>query len=274
MKTEMVGRLLRATTELGLTFRCQDGTWSRTTKGDLLIRSHPTSLAYSALEMAGPYIRKWLELDATLMGLSSASDIFAEASTLSDRAMHLQLMMNSYAVHDYTRAVSALLLPSNGSVVDAGGGLGAMARQMKASNPQLDVVVLERPEICKLANSLSKDSGVRWTPGDFTRSWPILADVVTMSRVLHDWDDHKFVEILRHAKASLRPGGRIIAIETVLSEQGWEGGLCDLHLLVLSGGKERTLSEFITLFESAGLILTDVLEASSLHKALHFKPTP
>ena len=84
----------------------------------------------------------------------------------------------------------------------------------------------------------------------------------------------KCLEILRRAKASLKPGGNIVVIETVLSENGWEGGLCDLHLLAVSNGKERTLNEFIRLGSDAGLRLTDVREASSLHKALRFMPTP
>jgi len=272
LSPEMVRRLLRATTELDLTSKCQNDCWSLTTKGELLVRSHPTSLAYSALEMAGEHISRWQQLGDTLMGLSSPSDIFEEASMNSGRAKCLQLMMNSYAVRDYSRAISALSLPDNGTIVDAGGGLGSLARQMKASRPRLEVLVLERPEVCEQAATLGMAGAVKWVSGDFTRPWPILADIITMSRVLHDWDDHKCLEILKYAKSSLRPGGRIIILETVLSADGCEGGLCDLHLLAVSGGKERTLSDFMALCASAGLVLSDVREASSLHKALHFKP--
>jgi hypothetical protein len=273
IRMEMVSRLLRATTELGLTFKRPDGTWMRTTKGDMLVRTHPSSLAYSALEMAGPHITKWQQLDATLKGHSSCSDVFEEASATPERATHLHLMMNSYASRDYARAVSALQLPVSGVIVDAGGGLGALARKIKASNPKLDVVVLERPEVCELAAKLGMVGDIKWEAGDFARPWPLPADVITMSRVLHDWDDLKCLEILTHAKSSLRAGGRVIIIETVLTEDGWNGGLCDLHLLAVSGGKERTLSDFVELCGSVGLTLVDMLDASSLHKALHFKPT-
>lgn len=274
IRMEMVSRLLRATTELGLTFKRPDGTWMRTTKGDMLVRTHPSSLAYSALEMAGPHIGKWQQLDATLKGHSSCSDVFEEASVTPERTTHLHLMMNSYASRDYARAVSALQLPESGVIVDAGGGLGALARKIKASNPKLEVVVLERPEVCELAAKLGMDGDIKWEAGDFARPWPIPADVITMSRVLHDWDDLKCREILMHAKSNLRAGGRIIIIETVLAEEGWGGGLCDLHLLAVSGGKERTLSDFVEICGSAGLTLVDMLDASSLHKALHFKPSP
>jgi len=274
VRMEMVSRLLRATTELGLTFKRPDGTWMRTTKGDLLIRAHPSSLAYSALEMAGPHIGKWLQLDAILRGHSSCSDVFEEASATPERATHLHLMMNSYATRDYSRAVSALLLPESGIIVDAGGGLGALARKIKASNPKLEVAVLERPEVCELAANLGLVGDIQWKPVDFASPWKIDADIITMSRVLHDWDNRKCIEILTHAKSNLKAGGKIIIVETVLAEEGCEGGLCDLHLLAVSGGKERTLSDFVEMCGSIGLTLVDMLDASSLHKALHFKLSP
>ena len=271
---DMTLRLLRATTELGLTVQDQDGVWTNTNKGQLLTRSHPTSLAYSALEMAGPHIERWQQLLMAIRGLVSPCDVFEEAASSSDRSVNLHLMMNAYALHDYNRAVSALALPEKGVILDAGGGLGALARKIHAANARLEVFVLERPEVCRLANELRLDEDVKWVPGDFCGPWPMNADLITMARVLHDWDDKKCLEILKRAKASLKPGGSVIVIETVLSERGWEGGLCDLHLLAVSSGKERTLNEFLRLGSDAGLSLADVREASNLHQALHFIATP
>ena len=271
---DMTLRLLRATSELGLTVQGQDGVWTNTNKGQLLMRSHPTSLAYSALEMAGPHIARWQQLLMAIRGSGNHCDVFEEAAASPDRSGNLHLMMNAYALRDYDRAVSALVLPDKGVVLDAGGGLGALARKIHEANSGLEVFVLERPEVCRLASELGLDSAVKWVPGDFWGPWPMNADLITMARVLHDWDDKKCLGILKHAKACLRPGGTLVILETVLSARGWEGGLCDLHLLAVSGGKERTLEEFIRLGSEAGFRLTDVREASSLHHALHFIATP
>lgn len=271
---DMTLRLLRAMTELGLTVQDQDGVWTNTSKGKLLTRSHPTSLAYSALEMAGPHIARWQQLLMTIRGLASPGDVFEEAAASPDRSGNLHLMMNAYALRDYDRAVTALALPEKGVILDAGGGLGALARKIRAANTGLDVYVLERPEVCRLASELVLEEAVKWVPGDFCKPWPMNADLITMARVLHDWDDKKCLGILKNAKTCLRPGGRVVILETVLSAKGWEGGLCDLHLLAVSGGKERTLDEFIRLGSEAGLSLIDVREASSLHQALHFIATP
>lgn len=271
---DMTLRLLRATSELGLTAQDQDGVWTNTNKGKLLMRSHPTSLAYSALEMTGPQIARWQQLLMAIRGSVSHCDVFEEAASSSERSANLHLMMNAYALHDYDRAIAALALPERGVILDAGGGLGALARKIHTANGDLEVFVLERPEVCRLARALRLDQDVKWLPGDFREAWPMNADVITMARVLHDWDDKRCLEILRRAKASLNPGGNIVVIETVLSEKGWEGGLCDLHLLAVSGGKERTLNEFIRLGSDVGLRLVNVRDASNLHQALHFISTP
>lgn len=273
LSPEMTQRLLRATAELGLTKRSTAGIWSRTAKGDLLSRSHSTSLSYSALEMAGQHIGRWQRLLHTLRGLASPGDIFEEASNSPGRAENLHLMMNSYALRDYAHVIPALDLPETGKVIDAGGGLGALARQIHSTNPKLEVFVLERPEVCKQAREFCREESVKWISADFAKPWPVSADVITMARVLHDWDDRRCHEILLHAKASLRTGGRIVIIESVLSDDGWEGGLCDLHLLAVSGGRERTLAEFVRLGSATGLSLSYVREASGLHHAMHFKST-
>lgn len=270
ISTEMTQRLLRATTELGLTQWSTDGCWSKTRKGDLLTNTHPTSLSYSALEMVGEYVERWGQLLQTLKGVASPGDVFEEASHSPDRTTSLHLMMNSYALRDYTRVVAALDLPNTGEVIDAGGGLGVLARRMHAANPMLRISVLERPEVCRQASELRLNEFVRWVSADFNQPWPISADVITMARVLHDWDDKRCLEILLKAKASLKPGGRLIIIETVLSDNGWEGGMCDLHLLAVNGGKERTLAEFVKLGFTSGFSFSYIREASGLHQAIHF----
>ncbi|WP_437562996.1 methyltransferase [Sorangium sp. So ce542] len=88
--------------------------------------------------------------------------------------------------------------------------------------------------------------------------WPAQADVVLLARVLHDWDDQDAVRILANARGALRPGGRVLIVEFVLGDAHFGGGLCDLHLLTVTGGRERTRHEFVRLLTSAGLWLERV----------------
>ena len=74
-----------------------------------------------------------------------------------------------------------------------------------------------------------------------------------MSRVIHDWSDDLALKILHNAKLALLPGGKIYLIEMILSEDSPNGGLLDLNMLTMTGGRERTLAQFQKLLERSSL---------------------
>jgi hypothetical protein len=88
--------------------------------------------------------------------------------------------------------------------------------------------------------------------------WGVTGDAVVLARVLHDWDDGRAATILSQARAALPEGGRVFVVEMVLSEDGASGGLCDLHLLMSTGGRERTVSEYRALLGQCGFELRQV----------------
>ena len=72
-----------------------------------------------------------------------------------------------------------------------------------------------------------------------------------LARVLHDWDDASALRLLRtRTRRALPPEGRVFVIEMALPEDRTAGGLCDLHLLAVTGGRERTASEYAALLGS------------------------
>jgi hypothetical protein len=74
--------------------------------------------------------------------------------------------------------------------------------------------------------------------------WPARADAIVLARALHDWPDDQAVQILRRAREALAPGGRVYVVELVRAEQGFGGALLDLHMLAVTGGRERTGKEY------------------------------
>lgn len=84
-----------------------------------------------------------------------------------------------------------------------------------------------------------------------------------MKSILHDWPDDRAVTILRHCRAVLPPGGRVLILEPVLPEvvgtdDDGSTYLSDLNMLVNVGGRERTRADFQELCEAAGLSLVSV----------------
>ena len=85
------------------------------------------------------------------------------------------------------------------------------------------------------------------------------------SQPIHDWDDERSTTILRNIRAAMKPGGRVILLDSVLQAANAPdfGKLIDLEMVVMTGGRERTEEEFRGLFERAGFALTRVIPTQS-----------
>lgn len=264
-------RLLRALAELGLVERRDCAQWHSTPRGQYLRRDHPHTLADSALESAGPLRARWSQLLTALRDATwRPPDIFREVAADPRRRAAHHRMLRSYAAHDYAPLVARLPVPPAGAILDAGGGTGALARMLADAWPDASISVLDLPEV--LAD-LPPHPRIAAAPGDLLAPWRMTADLVVLARVLHDWDDDDAVTILERARAALRPGGKLVALELLLADDHPGGGLCDLHLRVVTGGRERTESQYRALFARAGLRLAAVDHSGELTRLLLADPT-
>ena len=118
--------------------------------------------------------------------------------------------------------------------------------------PNLRITVLDRPEVIMQASRRKLGESIRLQSTDIFRPWGIKGNAIVMARVLHDWDDAKVVQLLNHAHQALPKGGRLFVVEMAVPEDGVAGSLCDLHLLVVNGGRERTAAEYAALLDKAG----------------------
>ena len=191
-------------------------------------------------------------------------EIFAEVAADPGRVAPHHRMLSSYALHDYAAVPAAFGLRGDERAIDAGGGMGAMARLLVEAHPGLRVTVLDRPEVVERAEHHGRDHRVTFRALDLFGSWDIEGDAVILARVLHDWDDARALRLLRHARHALRPGGRLFVVEMILPEDGSAGGLCDLHLLMATGGRERTESDYVVLFGEAGFAYDGVRRLPAL----------
>jgi hypothetical protein len=263
---ERMLRLLRALGELELV-ELADGIWTARDKASPLRRAHPTSLADAALEYAGPLGAVWHSLPEALRGSSSWQSPRLFDSLANSRAAlerHHRALLG-YARHDYATLVDALPTSAGQRVIDAGGGSGGLADLLLDRRPDLEVVLLDRPEVLSLRES--ERSGLVRHPADLFTDWRIQGDLVILARVLHDWDDEHALAILTRAKAALRPTGRLVVVELLLSDPAsgdYGGGLCDLHLLVCHGGLERDLRQWTELLARAGFVLEYVQSLNSV----------
>ena len=256
-------RLLRTLGELRLTHH-EGGQWSLTPRGEFLRADHPLTLADAALEYAGPLSYMWGRLPDALRCNSDwmAPDIFGEVARDEARRPGHHRMLRSYARHDYSEVCRALDLRGDERIVDAGGGLGVLGQFVLNAHPSTQVTILERPEV--VAQAEPSTTSLLWRSTSLFEPWGLEADAVLLSRVLHDWEDDEAQQILTHARGALPVGGRVYIIEMLISEGSVAGALCDLHLLMATGGRERSIEEFGRLLESTGFKLQSVRTLAAL----------
>jgi hypothetical protein len=76
-----------------------------------------------------------------------------------------------------------------------------------------------------------------------------------LKSVLHDWDDERCVTILQACRRAMPPDGRVLVIESPLSDNDVEAIMSDLTMLAMDSGRERTIDEHRALLEAAGFRL-------------------
>ena len=115
------------------------------------------------------------------------------------------------------------------------------------------------PDAAAAARKDGLQDGLTTVGGDFFESVSP-SDLYVLKYVLHDWDDESCIRILKNCRASLKEGGRVVAIDYLVGELGTPGlpALMDMNMLVMTGGRERSIDEFDELFEAAALRRTSV----------------
>ncbi len=158
------------------------------------------------------------------------------------------------------------------SIVDVGGGRGALLRAVLAAYPKMRGILFDRPEVVAGARSAIEADGiadrVEIAGGDFFQAVPGDADAYVLKSVIHDWGDAQGIEILNRCREAMPKAGRILVIDPLVpaGDQPSPNKLLDLLMLAVmgsGGGRERTEAEFRELFEAAGFRLARVIPTRS-----------
>jgi hypothetical protein len=156
------------------------------------------------------------------------------------------------------------------TIVDVGGGHGALLNAIVSHHEGPRGIVFDLPEVVEGASEILIAGGhadrIDTAAGDFFEGVPGDADVYLMKHIIHDWSDEHCVRILDNCRRAMKPGGRVLVIDQVVSDapEAAMGKMLDLEMLVMTdGGRERTEAEFAALFERAGLELARIVRTES-----------
>jgi hypothetical protein len=143
------------------------------------------------------------------------------------------------------------------SVVDVGGGTGAMIASLLRRHPAVHGTLVDLPgTVARAADLLDREEvadRVTTVGQSFFDPLPAGADVYVLKKVLNDWPDEETVAILRRCAEAARPRGRVV----VLGGDGPDDAPWSLTTeMVLVGGRTDTLAEFRRHARAAGLAVT------------------
>lgn len=143
------------------------------------------------------------------------------------------------------------------SVLDVGGGRGSFVTSLLEAHQDLAGGVLDRPEVAPDAQAhidhhrLTNRCAVH--SGSFFDTLPTGYDAYLLVRVLHDWPDDQAVQILGRCASAAGDRGRVLVVEDMPPGPDRRHSGMDLRMLVLYGGRERSLRELTRLGRRAGL---------------------
>jgi hypothetical protein len=255
-------RLLRALAAVGILREDDDRRFALAPMGEQLREDHPQSLRGWAAFIGRPYYwEAWGHLlDSVRTGenafrLLNGEDIWSyraerpEENAIFDRAMRSLTAATNRALldsYDFSRF---------GTIVDVGGGNGALLALLLAEYPKMRGILFDQPHVVANANDVLRGVAdrCRVVPGSFFESVPTGGDAYVLKAIIHDWDDEQSTTILRVVRQSVPDGGVLFVLERLLGGPNEDPvtKFGDLNMLVAPGGRERTVDEFAGLFAAA-----------------------
>ena len=145
------------------------------------------------------------------------------------------------------------------TVVDVGGGTGALLAEILRARPDVRGTLVDLPRTVARSHEVFQAAGVADRVTNVAQSFfdplPGGADLYILKGVLDDWPDREATAILTRCAEAARPSGRLV----VFTGAGpGEQASPELLMMVLGGGRGRTLDELREMAGAAGLRVTAV----------------
>ncbi len=157
-----------------------------------------------------------------------------------------------------------------GNVMDVGGGNGMLLAHILRAHPELRGVLADLPHVLERARHRGflggeLESRSAFQPCDFFRDVPSGCRAYVMKSVIHDWDDERAHTILVNCRRAVPDDGVLLLVEWALCEDNLPsvGKLTDVLMMLMTGGKERTVQEYRKLLDGAGFRLNQVFPTSA-----------
>ena len=217
LSAERLEILLQAGAAVGLLRRGRDGRFSLTIRGasllavpglDGMIRHHEIlyrDLSDPVAFLKGETSPELADFWPYVFGAGAAQD--------PDRARRYSRLMTESQVLVAEDTLALADMRGVRRLMDVGGGSGAFLEALGHSHPGIERHLFDLPAVLQGAEA-RLGAGVRLHPGSFRDdALPVVADAISLVRVLYDHSDETVRALLARVHAALPPGGRVLISE-------------------------------------------------------------
>ena len=264
LDTDAVERVLNVLSGLSLSTATEQGHIA-TSEGRLLVDESPAGMGHQMRLFSGPEFRRaWQHLPDSLrtgrtgFGIAHGRELFEHLDKDPDASLRFNRGWQSVTAQVGHELAAHYDFSGISHLLDVGGNRGVILTPVLRTHPHLRATLFDLPASMVGADADLKAAGVRdridIVEGDATVSVPVRADCAMLKSVIHVCNDAMATAIMTQVATTLEPGSRAILIERVLLDTpdfDWSK-VVDLTMLVITGGKERTIAHYAQLFDTTG----------------------
>jgi O-methyltransferase domain/Dimerisation domain len=269
-------RLLRALAAVGVLHEGDGRRFALTEFGQPLRSDVPGSLAGWAEFVGRPAF--WQSWGALLHSVRTGENAFRHvhgADVWSWRAERPdENAAFDRAMASLTGSVNRALLDAYdfgrfGTVVDVGGGNGALLASLLRTFAGIRGILFDQPHVAASAQEVLREAGVadrcQVVSGSFFDGVPEGGDAYVLKAIVHDWEDPEAVALMQACRRAVSDDAVLLLIERDLGgpNEAAAAKLSDLNMLVNPGGRERSVDEYAALLDAAGFRLLTATPAAA-----------
>jgi hypothetical protein len=272
MNADALGRMMRLLTAHEV-FTQEDDLYRQTPLSELLRTDHPHSMRSFARMMNLPiFMKSFAELTETaktgkpIMDFAGFMEYFAakpEESSIFNQAMA-----------DKSRNVIPAVLEAYdfspfSVIADIGGGRGHLLSGILEQTPSASGILFDLPHVVQEATA-HQSARLKLQPGDFFAGALPTADAYLLMEVIHDWNDEDSIRILSAIRQVAPSHAKLLIVEAIVSEspEADFSKTLDVIMLAITGGRERTPSEYKNLLSRTGFRLERIVTTPSQYSII------
>ena len=218
---------------LGFLKRAGDGPdahYSNTPESAMFLDRNSSSYIGGILEMANARLyRFWADLTEALRTGAPQNEIkhsgksmFAKLYEVPERLDQFMNAMSGISAGSFDAFAHKFNFSKFSTLCDVGGATGQLSCMVAAANPHMRCTSFDLPAVVPIAARRIDDAGlsdrVTAVGGDFFVDPLPKADVITMGKILHDWNLDKKKMLIRKAYDALPEGGAFVVIEALIDD--------------------------------------------------------